>query len=427
MPGKRTKRRVRETRFDYNEMQLNVFQSSQLTLLWLACALAATPATLPVATELQVRLTTEASSNIAPGSPIAAVVTAPVFVEGAPVIPAGTEVIGTTADTVKALAAADNNGSEQIASLRLVFHQIRDKAGHQAKLAAVVSSVDNARESVDATGLIKGITASETIEARINQGINKIASRNQGFAQLLTGIEGALVQKVDPSVDYKPGVDFTLKLTEPLVWNFPEHPQLPGAISGAGLAQMVNAQPARTVAEKPPEPSDLTNLLFIGSLDQIQTAFQQAGWFPAARLGSDSKLETARALIEDRGYNEAPVSILFLDGRPPDLAFQKQTDTFAMRHHIRIWSRPGLFNGQPIWVAAATHDIAITLSPVSHSFTHQIDSNIDRERSKVVNDLLFSGHIRGIALVERSNIPPNASNATGDHLETDGRMAVLQF
>jgi hypothetical protein len=35
--------------------------------------------------------------------------------------------------------------------------------------------------------------------------------------------------------------------------------------------------------------------------------------------------------------------------------------------------------------------------------------------------------VYGIALVERNNIPQNASNATGDKLVTDGKMAVLEF
>jgi hypothetical protein len=140
-----------------------------------------------------------------------------------------------------------------------------------------------------------------------------------------------------------------------------------------------------------------------------------------------SKFETARAIIESRGYREAPMSVLMLDERPPDLAFQKQNNTFAMRHHIRIWLRPQTFDGKPVWVAAATHDISITFSPDSRSFTHGIDSHIDDERAKVVNDLLFTGHVHALALVDRTGIPTNATNATGDSLITDGKMAVLEF
>jgi len=72
-------------------------------------------------------------------------------------------------------------------------------------------------------------------------------------------------------------------------------------------------------------------------------------------------------------------------------------------------------------------DIKITFNAQNKSFNHAIDPNIDAERSKVVNDLLFTAHVHALALVDRSKIPPNASNATGDHLQTDGKMAVLEF
>ncbi|MES1262041.1 MAG: LssY C-terminal domain-containing protein, partial [Acidobacteriota bacterium] len=61
------------------------------------------------------------------------------------------------------------------------------------------------------------------------------------------------------------------------------------------------------------------------------------------------------------------------------------------------------------------------------TFIHRIDSNIDRERAKVVSDLLFTGAVRSLALVGRPDLPTGVSNATGDVLTTDGQMAVLLF
>jgi hypothetical protein len=85
----------------------------------------------------------------------------------------------------------------------------------------------------------------------------------------------------------------------------------------------VNSQPFRTATEKDQRLSDITNLMFLGRRDQIEEAFKQAGWTPAAKLNDQSKLETFRAMAEMRGYQEAPVSVLLLDGRPPDLVFEK--------------------------------------------------------------------------------------------------------
>jgi hypothetical protein len=184
--------------------------------------------------------------------------------------------------------------------------------------------------------------------------------------------------------------------------------------------------PIQTVAQSPPKPSDVTNLMFIGTAEQVQGAFQAAGWFAAAARGRSSEFETARAMIESRGYSEAPMSVLYLDGRPPDMTFEKQNNTFNKRHHIRIWLQSQQFEGKPVWMAAATHDISITFSRESKSFTHGIDPDIDRERSKVVNDLLFTGQLKGYTLADRS-VPKGLSNATGDKLTTDGKLAVVEF
>jgi peptide subunit release factor RF-3 len=130
-------------------------------------------------------------------------------------------------------------------------------------------------------------------------------------------------------------------------------------------------------------------------------------------------------VLEARGYSEAPVSTLLLEGRKPDLVFQKQLNTFAKRHHLRIWRRPGDYQGRPVWVVAATHDIDIEFSPENRNFIHKIDSNIDKERDKVSYDLLLTGRVERVCLADRPDVPKESKNATGDALLTDTRMAVL--
>ena len=85
------------------------------------------------------------------------------------------------------------------------------------------------------------------------------------------------------------------------------------------------------------------------------------------------------------------MSMLLLDGRRSDFDFQKQNNTFAKRHHLRIWRRQDSFQERPVWVCSSTHDIGIEFSQENRTFIHVIDSQIDRERAKVVSDLLFAG------------------------------------
>jgi hypothetical protein len=165
--------------------------------------------------------------------------------------------------------------------------------------------------------------------------------------------------------------------------------------------------------------------MLIGTSEQVQQAFTAAGWSNAAALSTQAKFETFKAIAEQRGYKEAPVSVLLLQDRPPDLVFEKLNNTFAQRHHLRVWRRPESFQGQPVWVIAATHDTGIDFSQENRTFIHKIDPQIDHERAKVVNDLIFGGHVRSVALVDRPAVPQHGQNATGDNLETDSKMAVL--
>jgi hypothetical protein len=392
-----------------------------VTLIAAAGLLAATE--IPAGTQLQIRLTTAINTSTAkPKQTFEAVVIAPVLNGGAVSIAPGAKVSGHLQDVTAAVQPDDQ------AVLVLAFDQIADSSGHRASLAAKLVGIDNARESLGADGKISGIVASQTGSGRMDQGINKVAQKYPGLADVLGAIKETVVKPTDPNIDYEPGVEMTIELTKPLNWTGSTGSFNVKAIEPADdLSLLVNGQPFRTIAEKPPRPSDMTNLMFLGSQQDLANAFQKAGWSTAAQLNSKSKLETFRAMAEQRGYQEAPVSTLLVEGRPPDLVFQKQNNTFAARHHLRIWRRPGRFHGQEVWICSATHDIGIDFSEADHTFIHKVDTQIDRERAKVVTDLLFTGLVQGLSLVERPDVPTNLFNATGDALETDGKMAVISF
>ena len=73
--------------------------------------------------------------------------------------------------------------------------------------------------------------------------------------------------------------------------------------------------------------------------------------------------------------------MLLLAGSPPEMVFQKMNNTFAQRHHLRVWKRPDTFEGKPVWVIAATHDTGIEFSEQNRTFIHKIDSH-DRSRAR---------------------------------------------
>ena len=405
-------------------MSISLCKMMALTALLLPLSLRAIQ--VPAGTELSIRFTDKvATETTQTHAAIHAVLIAPVILDGRIALPAGAQLTG----EVREINAAVD---KEQARLQIAFTQIRE-GSYGANLSAVVSGLDNARESIDDKGVITGINGSDTFSARIDQGINKLQSSDRfaTFAGLIEGAKEALkIEDANANIDFDPGVEMTLKLTEALEWrgptDGPEAKLLPFP-DQAGLIDMVARQPFRTVAENPPRPSDVTNLMFLATEDELRSAFEKAGWSTAAHLNTQSKLETARALIEARGYKEGPMSVLLLDGSAPDFSWQKGNNTFAQRHHLRIFRRPGTFDGKPIWVCSATHDIGIDFSERDRTFIHKINPDIDKERAKVVDDLLFTGLIRSLALVDRPAIPANATNATGDPIQTDSRMAVLLF
>ncbi len=377
---------------------------------------------LPAGTDFEIRLKTPVSTATSrPEDRLDADLIAPVTVNGRTVLASGASVLGTVAELTPPT-------QETSAALKLSFTEL-SAAGRKYRIAARVYGLDNVRETLDGSGVVQGISPKNTITGRIDQGLGKMNNgRLGGLAQILELAKNALIRDADPNIAYGPGTELTLRLTKPL--SLPDSlipPPIPAVADDGHLTDLVNHQAWQTYAPNLQRPSDVTNLIFIGSLRDLTAAFEQAGWVGAQALTGESKFETARAIIEQRGYKEAPVSTILLDGRPPDLVLQKANNTFSARHHLRIWHSPDTYRGQDVWLCGATHDIGIDYSEEELTFIHKIDSNIDLERLKVTNDLLFTGKVRGVTLVARPDIPTHFRNATGDDVVTDARIAVIQF
>jgi len=379
-------------------------------------------AEIPVGTNLEIRLTNPVSSTASkPHEPIEALVIAPVIRDGHTLIPAGSSIAG------RVVTAVPVSDTAEAARLRIDFNELHI-ASAKIHLSTRLYDVDNARETVDETGTILGISPKDTITGRMDQGIDKLAPRYGALAGILEGAKGVLVRNADPNISYGPGTELTLRLTKrltlPATVSSPATPPVP---DDGHLAELIENQPWQTFAARPSRPSDVTNIMFMGSESELREAFLESGWVGAQALTGESKFETARAIIEQRGYKEAPVSALVLAGRIPALVFQKGNNTFSARHHIRVWRSPDTYGGRTVWLSSASHDIGIDYSQQDLTFIHKIDSNIDLERQKVWNDLVLTGKVHAASLIDRPQIPKHFMNATGDDVHTDGRMAVLLF
>jgi len=374
--------------------------------------------------ELSVRLLTPVSSATSGrGDSIQAVLTSSSIAQDGLRLPPGLLIRGAVLDAEK--QSADHGR----AVLRLGFDSWQDAFGQWHPLHARVVSVDNARETFESDGTILGIAPVRERPGRVEDLLLLAAFAHPLVLAMIVAGKFELCEHSRPEIEYGKGVDLTLAVSDPL--GIPANLLPPSRPVGdevppsPELQALVHSLPLRTYSKLPSKPSDLTNLLFLGTEDQLHHAFDDAGWSTALALCLRTEVKTFFAVAERNAYTEGPVSTLMIDGRSPDLVFQKQNNTFSKRHHIRIWKTEHIVDGRPVWIGAGTHDIGILFSREARTFTHAVEHNVDLERDKVVADLRFTGKVASVSWVDRPAAPRSFQNATGDALQTDGRMAVL--
>ena len=348
---------------------------------------------------------------------------APVSMHGKDLLPAGFVVRGTVANPTPAHKRLNHS------VLWLNFGELVGKADHSAAFHAKVLNVDNGRESVDSEGVIHGLRPLRRRPGEVEDILLLAAAAHPAVLASLELGRFIVAEEEKPRITYEKGVELWLTLTVPLRIAKAPEPETwrqPGSLPASkDLEALVKGLPLRTATPRE-VPSDLINVLFLGSEQAITNAFEHAGWLPAQRLDIKTEAKTFFAVADHHSYKAGPVSSLMINGQLPQLVFEKETNTFAKRHHIRIW-RQGTFQGMPVWIGAGTHDIRIDFSRKERTFSHGVDGDIDREREKIENDLIFTRAVAASGLIARPGAPRSFQNATGDSLETDGAIAALRF
>jgi hypothetical protein len=339
--------------------------------------------------------------------------------DGELLVAPGTQVNGTVLFATKA--------PDKYSRPRLVldFSNILHKDGGKSPLYARVLDVDNARETVRNNEILGIIQPHAGKKAGL--AMMALGAANPIAGYTIKGVQTVYGLSIRREIMFPAGTDVQIQIVRPSMLKQKEPwPGWTQVTADAELKKVVTTAPMRT-ATPGGVASDPTNLLFIGSQQQLEAAFGEAGWFEAEGLNAKSALKTAQATLRQTGYGTAPMSILTLDGRKPDFMFQKSLDTFAKRHHLRVWKLTKTYQGQDVWVGAATHDIATMNSRAGTKWTHRIDPHVDREREWVQTDLLFIGTGKAYVDVDRPAAPKKLNNSTGDEIVTDGKMSVVML
>jgi len=385
--------------------------------------------TIPAGATIEVRLEQPVSSySTRKGTHVSCLLIAPVSVDGKVLVPMGVTLKG----SVVAIRKVGLGVVHETAQIDLVLQTLVLSDGTSVPLTSEVTQVENARESVDKEGRIQGIRSTSTLSQRASGTVGLLALGNPIAAVFSVAASSAVLRFSESEILLPAGTELTAKLTAPIQIPDQHIDPTPTVTTTAAEAKQLRAvirkMPFRTVTDGTPHvQSDLTNLMFIGSSGAIERAFAASGWEPVDELTAQSTYSTVRSIAENQGYRRAPMSTLLLNNAPPKYAYAKTLNTFSKRHHLRIFSSDATWQGEPVWNSSSTHDIGIGFSKKNKTFIHLIDSNIDNERAKVVNDLLLTGCVTGVQLVSRPWVPRDAKNGTNEALITDGKIAVIQL
>ena len=201
--------------------------------------------------------------------------------------------------------------------------------------------------------------------------------------------------------------------------------------SDAEFTAALESLPCCATNEDGSRNGDPLNLVIIGGIEDAFPSLVRRGWSPTEVTWKGSVMRIMKSAMSRERYPYAPISNLYLFGRPQDIALQKARDNIHQRNHLRLWRSPMLYHGKPVWVGQVSRDIGSRLTIHSPTFTtHKIDPDVDEAARALMEDLVYSQALRAIGLVKGVGAAPKSApreNLTTDPYYTAGMRSVLLF
>ena len=191
------------------------------------------------------------------------------------------------------------------------------------------------------------------------------------------------------------------------------------------LGEMVHYLPPRTVDGQGRD-GDMLNLVFIAKQNDLEDAFARAGWIKTER----TRLPAFWHLAMQRWhYAKLPMRMLYVFGRIQDYAYAlpDSASVVSRRHHLRIWKTDYKVDGVPIWVAAATHDVALQFEIKKLRIFHRIDPAVDAERDFIAGNLSETRLVAHEEYLRCVDPVFKGATATGGPYFSDSRMLLLEL
>jgi hypothetical protein len=234
----------------------------------------------------------------------------------------------------------------------------------------------------------------------------------------------------EPEIYLPPGTDLRLRLNVPLyVGDQPELPQVSfqmDELERGDVEMLLQKNTSRTYTRKGKE-ADLVNVLFLGSRNQMESAFHSSGWTTADRVSTHSVLREFGAFLTLSNYPNAPITTQYLQGQRQQFTWQKSFNSYSRRDHVRLWEEPESVFGQDAWLGTYSRETSAALSITQHKFIHHLDRNLDDGVNMLVRDLTLAGCVKSVQLLPRPELHNTFMNATGDEMRTDGMLTAVQL
>jgi hypothetical protein len=199
-------------------------------------------------------------------------------------------------------------------------------------------------------------------------------------------------------------------------------------------------------------PADPVNIAIASrSEKQLTKAMHNAGWFKADKATFKNSLREVYSIIFNQPYPTAPFSNLYLFDQPFDIGFQKPANdkmSARARHHVRFWRlqisvgeeqtahvgfwyrhlRHLFHSEKTIWVGAAIDDTGpIGIRWRSGQLTHKNDTNTNKERDLVINDLVNARHVRSIDTLYAGDPFSFRGQTLGNNFVCDGTIKIVEL
>jgi len=377
-------------------------------------------AQVPAGSRLSVRLTQTVASDFSKVEDVVrAVLAAPVDLGRGFAIPARTVVEG----RIMNAHSVGYGWRRERAALEIGFDTLLLPDGARLAIEGKVIEVENARENVNRQGAISGTLAAGAPHLIYNGRLKRLPVLNPLTDPILLIHKAVFPFFPQPEIRLPRGADLYVRIAVP--FEFPDHQLERATEQRTELPEVLADKPARTLT-KGGKDSDLINLAFAGTEAELVRAFHAAGWNEAHGANWRSVFRGMRDALEHSFDPHAPMSRMVWDGRPPDFQFQKSTNSYSKRHHVRIWRVAWMEDGTPLWAGAATHDVQLKFAWRKMHFTHGIASDIDAERRKIRDDLAFAGCVESSALLDRE-MPGVLRNSDRTPMFTDGAVQLLDL